>query len=95
MQWRKSRLGKSDVFFRKWALENPGILFRFFSADLSNTVGQAVVPGGWGGCVCSHHRSGSLFLYDRTFPENAETLFAKAEKDVKERYEFYKKMAAE
>lgn len=31
----------------------------------------------------------------RTFPENAETLFTKAEKDVKERYEFYKKMAAE
>ena len=31
----------------------------------------------------------------RTFPENAETLFAKAEEDVKERYEFYKKMAAE
>ncbi len=31
----------------------------------------------------------------RTFPENAETLFAKAEKDVKERYEFYKKMAEE
>jgi len=31
----------------------------------------------------------------RTFPKNAEILFAKAEKDVKERYEFYKKMAAE
>ena len=31
----------------------------------------------------------------RTFPENAKTLFKKAEEDVKERYEFYKKMAAE
>ena len=31
----------------------------------------------------------------RTFPENAEVLFAKAEKDVKERYEQYRKMAAE
>jgi pyruvate-ferredoxin/flavodoxin oxidoreductase len=31
----------------------------------------------------------------RTFPENAEVLFAKAEKDVKERYEQYGKMAAE
>ncbi len=31
----------------------------------------------------------------RTFPENAEILFEKAAKDVKERYEFYKKMAAE
>ena len=29
----------------------------------------------------------------RTFPENAETLFQKAEEDVKERYNFYKKMA--
>jgi pyruvate-ferredoxin/flavodoxin oxidoreductase len=31
----------------------------------------------------------------RTFPENAKILFAKAEADVKDRYEFYKKMAAE
>ena len=31
----------------------------------------------------------------RTFPENAETLFQKAEVDMKERYEFYKRMAAE
>ena len=31
----------------------------------------------------------------RTFPENADALFAKAEQDVKERYEQYKKMAAE
>ena len=31
----------------------------------------------------------------RTFPENAKTLFKKAEEDVKDRYEFYKKMAAE
>ena len=29
----------------------------------------------------------------RTFPENAKTLFQKAEEDVKERYNFYKKMA--
>ena len=29
----------------------------------------------------------------RTFPENAETLFQKAEEEVKERYNFYKKMA--
>ena len=29
----------------------------------------------------------------RTFPENAKTLFQKAEEDVKERYTFYKKMA--
>ena len=31
----------------------------------------------------------------RTFPENAKSLFAIAEKDVKARYAFYKKMAAE
>ena len=31
----------------------------------------------------------------RMFPENAKNLFAIAEKDVKERYAFYKKMAAE
>ncbi|MBW2708735.1 MAG: pyruvate:ferredoxin (flavodoxin) oxidoreductase [Deltaproteobacteria bacterium] len=31
----------------------------------------------------------------RTFPENAEALFTKAEEEVKERYEFYRKMAAE
>jgi len=30
----------------------------------------------------------------RTFPENAEELFQKAEKDMKERYNFYKSMAA-
>ena len=30
----------------------------------------------------------------RTFPENAKTLFEKAEKDMKERYEVYKQMAA-
>jgi len=30
----------------------------------------------------------------RTFPENAETLFQKAEEDMKERYEQYKHMAA-
>jgi pyruvate-ferredoxin/flavodoxin oxidoreductase len=29
----------------------------------------------------------------RTFPENAEALFKKAEEDVKERYETYKRMA--
>ncbi|MBU0734722.1 MAG: pyruvate:ferredoxin (flavodoxin) oxidoreductase [Proteobacteria bacterium] len=31
----------------------------------------------------------------RTFPENAEKLFQKAEADVKERYAFYKRMAAD
>jgi pyruvate-ferredoxin/flavodoxin oxidoreductase len=31
----------------------------------------------------------------RTFPENAERLFQKAEDDMKERYEFYKRMAAQ
>jgi len=31
----------------------------------------------------------------RTFPENAERLFKKAEDDVKERYELYKRMAAQ
>ena len=29
----------------------------------------------------------------RTFPKNAETLFKKAEEDVQERYETYKRMA--
>lgn len=31
----------------------------------------------------------------RTFPENAESLFVKAEEDMKEKYEIYKRMAAE
>ncbi|NLA73999.1 MAG: pyruvate:ferredoxin (flavodoxin) oxidoreductase, partial [Deltaproteobacteria bacterium] len=31
----------------------------------------------------------------RTFPENAKILFAEAEKDIKERYRLYKKMAEE
>ena len=31
----------------------------------------------------------------RTFPENAETLFEQAEKDMKERYATYKRMAAQ
>ena len=31
----------------------------------------------------------------RTFPENAEKLFDEAEKDVKERYKIYKRMAEE
>ncbi len=31
----------------------------------------------------------------RTFPQNAEKLFAEAEKDIKERYRLYKKMAEE
>ncbi len=31
----------------------------------------------------------------RTFPKNAETLFQKAEEDVKERFETYKRMAAQ
>ncbi len=31
----------------------------------------------------------------RTFPENAEILFKKAEEDIKERYETYKRMAAQ
>ncbi len=31
----------------------------------------------------------------RTFPENAERLFKKAEEDMKERYELYKRMAAQ
>jgi len=31
----------------------------------------------------------------RTFPEEAEKLFQKAEKDMKERYEFYQRMAAQ
>ena len=30
----------------------------------------------------------------RTFPENAETLFQKAEKDMKDRYETYRHMSA-
>ena len=31
----------------------------------------------------------------RTFPKNAEKLFAEAEKDIKERYRLYKRMAEE
>ena len=31
----------------------------------------------------------------RTFPENAKRLFEKAEKNMKERYEAYKRMAAQ
>jgi pyruvate-ferredoxin/flavodoxin oxidoreductase len=31
----------------------------------------------------------------KTFPENAESLFKKAEQEVKERYETYKRMASE
>jgi pyruvate-ferredoxin/flavodoxin oxidoreductase len=30
----------------------------------------------------------------RTFPDNAEDLFKRAEEDMKERYETYKQMAA-
>ena len=30
---------------------------------------------------------------NKSFPENAERLFAEAEQDAKEKYEFYKKMA--